>query len=139
MPHSEEHGSVEDKIVARVVCEHQPLEDDIIKVFYYLEEAEWVTQHTSSIKPYQRKKMIRMLSYYYFSNIVESISRNKISIGKMSLIITPIRKGKVIILCLNSLANEKTPTSLWNSAWVMQISSYRLRKTRVKQLLDAIL
>ena len=53
--HSEEHGLVEDDLVARVLCDQSLFKDNNSKVHYYLEEASLSTQHAASIKPYQKK------------------------------------------------------------------------------------
>ena len=55
-PYSEEHGSVEDDLVAR--ASHAPAlyRDDGAKVYHLLEEATRSTQYAASIKPYQRAK-----------------------------------------------------------------------------------
>jgi hypothetical protein len=55
-PHSTEHGSVEEELVARANHDHPLFRDDNSKVYYFLEEATRTTSYAASIKPYQRAK-----------------------------------------------------------------------------------
>ena len=49
-PHSEQHGSVEAKMVTRVLHMHALYHDDNSAVFYHLEEAACGTTYAASIK-----------------------------------------------------------------------------------------
>lgn len=55
-PHSEEHGSVEQELIARASHAHPLYRDDNGKVYCLLEEATRSTQYAASIKPFQRAK-----------------------------------------------------------------------------------
>ena len=55
-PHSEEHGSVENKLIARALHEHELFRKDSTKVYYRLEEATCGTSYAVSIKPFQGSK-----------------------------------------------------------------------------------
>ena len=55
-PHSTEHGSVEDELVARASHDHALFRDDNASVYHYLEEATRSTAYAASIKPFQRTK-----------------------------------------------------------------------------------
>jgi hypothetical protein len=55
-PHSAEHGSVEDELVARASHDHALFRDDNASVYHYLEEATRATSYAASIKPFQRRK-----------------------------------------------------------------------------------
>ena len=52
-PHSEEHGSVETKLIARASHKHELFCEDNAKVYYHLEEATRGTSYAASIKPFQ--------------------------------------------------------------------------------------
>ena len=52
-PHSEQHGSVEAKLVTRVSHTHALYHDDNLAVYYQLEEAMHGTTYVASIKPFQ--------------------------------------------------------------------------------------
>ena len=52
-PHSEEHGSVENKLIARASHKHELFCEDNAKVYYHLEEASRGTSYAASIKPFQ--------------------------------------------------------------------------------------
>jgi hypothetical protein len=56
LPHSEEHGSIEEELVARASHSHPLFREDNGEVFYLLEEATRSTQYIASIKPCERKK-----------------------------------------------------------------------------------
>ena len=55
-PHSMEHGSVKDKLVARASHTHALFHDDNATVYHHLEEATHSTFYAASIKPYQCAK-----------------------------------------------------------------------------------
>ena len=55
-PHSTEHGSVEDELVARASHTHAVVRDDNATVFHHLEEATRSTFDAASVKPYQHAK-----------------------------------------------------------------------------------
>ena len=55
-PHSTEHGSVENEMVARASHAHALYRDDNATVYHKLEEATRTTQYAASIKPFQRGK-----------------------------------------------------------------------------------
>ena len=55
-PHSDEHGSIEDELVARASHTHALYREDNAAVFYQLEEATRSTSYAASIKPFQRTK-----------------------------------------------------------------------------------
>ena len=55
-PHSEEHGSIEDELIARATHTHALYREDNSSVYYLLEEATRSTSYAASIKPFQRKK-----------------------------------------------------------------------------------
>jgi hypothetical protein len=55
-PHSEEHGSIEDELIARADHNHQLYRDDNSTVYYLLEQATRATSYAASIKPFQRTK-----------------------------------------------------------------------------------
>ena len=55
-PHSTEHGSEEDELVARAAHTHALYINDNSVVYYHLEKATWGTSYTASIKPFQRGK-----------------------------------------------------------------------------------
>ena len=52
-PYSEEHGSVENKLIAQALHEHELFREDNTKVYYHLEEATHGTSYAASIKPFQ--------------------------------------------------------------------------------------
>ena len=52
-PHSEQHGSVEAKMIARLLRTHALYRDDSLAVYYHLEEAMHGTTYAASIKPFQ--------------------------------------------------------------------------------------
>ena len=56
LPHSEEHGSVENELIARASHDHELFREDNAKVYYHLEEATRGTSYAVSIKPFQRSK-----------------------------------------------------------------------------------
>ena len=55
-PHSTEHGSVKDELVARASHTHALFRDDNMTVYHHLEEATRSTFYAASIKPYQCAK-----------------------------------------------------------------------------------
>jgi hypothetical protein len=55
-PHSTEHGSIEDKLIARASHTNPLYREDNSVVYYKLEEATRATSYAASIKPYQRTK-----------------------------------------------------------------------------------
>ena len=55
-PYSEEHGSVEEELIARANHTHALYREDNQSVYYYLEEATRGTSYVASIKPFQRAK-----------------------------------------------------------------------------------
>ena len=55
-PYSEEHGSVEDELVACASHNHPLFRDDNAQVYYLIEEATRSTAYAASIKPFQRRK-----------------------------------------------------------------------------------
>lgn len=55
-PHSTEHGSVEEELIARASHDHALFQTDNAKVYFYVEEATRTTAIAASIKPYQRTK-----------------------------------------------------------------------------------
>jgi hypothetical protein len=55
-PHSAEHGSVEEELVARATHTHALFRDDNATVYHCLEEATRSTQYAASIQPFQRSK-----------------------------------------------------------------------------------
>jgi len=55
-PHSAEHGSIEDKLIARASHTHPLYREDNSGVYYELEEATRATPYAASIKPYQCTK-----------------------------------------------------------------------------------
>ena len=55
-PHSTEHGSAEDELVARASHTHALFHDDNATVYHHLEEATHSTFYAASIKPYQHAK-----------------------------------------------------------------------------------
>lgn len=55
-PHSTEHGSVENELVARASHTHALYRDDNSAVYHKLEEATRTTSYAASIKPFQRGK-----------------------------------------------------------------------------------
>ena len=54
-PNPEEHGSVDDKLVARMSYDYSLFKDKNARVQYFLDDAEQVTQRTASTKHCQRK------------------------------------------------------------------------------------
>ena len=52
-PHSEEHGSVENELIAQALHKHKLFHEDNTKVYYHLEEATRGTSYVASIKPFQ--------------------------------------------------------------------------------------
>ena len=52
-PHSEEHGSVENKLIARASPNHKLFREDNANVYYNLEEATRGTLYATSFKPFQ--------------------------------------------------------------------------------------
>ena len=56
LPYSEDHGSIEGKIIARASYAHPHFLDDKSEVYYDLEEATRHTQYAASISPFKRKK-----------------------------------------------------------------------------------
>ena len=52
-PHSEEHGSVENELIAQASHNHELFHEDNAKVYYHLEEATCGTSYAASIKPFQ--------------------------------------------------------------------------------------
>ena len=52
-PQSEQHGSVEAKLVTRAPHLHPLYRDDLLVVYYHLEEAMHGTTYAASIKPFQ--------------------------------------------------------------------------------------
>ena len=55
-PHSEEHGSAENKLIAQASHDHKLFREDNANVYYHLEEATRGTSYVASIKPFQRSK-----------------------------------------------------------------------------------
>jgi hypothetical protein len=55
-PHSTEHGSVEEELIARASHVHALYRQDNASVYYKLEEATRGTNYAASIKPFQRSK-----------------------------------------------------------------------------------
>ena len=55
-PYSEEHGSVEDELIARASHTHALYQTDNAEVYYKIEEATRGTIYAASLKPYQRRK-----------------------------------------------------------------------------------
>ena len=55
-PHSTEHGSVEDELIARASHTHALFRDDNSVVYYHLEKATRGTSYAASIKPFTRAK-----------------------------------------------------------------------------------
>jgi hypothetical protein len=55
-PHSQEHGSIEDELIARASHTNPLYREDNSAVYYKLEEATRATSYAASIKPYQRTK-----------------------------------------------------------------------------------
>ena len=51
-PHSTEHGSVEEELIARASHTHALFRDDNSVVYYHLEKATWGTSYAASIKPF---------------------------------------------------------------------------------------
>ena len=51
--HSEQHGSVEAELIARVSHAHALYHDDNLAVYYHLEESMHGTTYAASIKPFQ--------------------------------------------------------------------------------------
>ena len=56
-PHSEEHGSVENELIAQASHDHELFREHNAKVYYHLEEATYGTSYAASIKPFQRFRM----------------------------------------------------------------------------------
>ena len=54
--HSDEHGSIEGKLIARASHTHALFRDDNAAVYYALEEAMRSTSYAALIKPFQRSK-----------------------------------------------------------------------------------
>ena len=55
-PHSTQHGSIEDELIARASHTSPLYQEDNSGVYYKLEEATRATSYAASIKPYQRTK-----------------------------------------------------------------------------------
>ena len=55
-PHSTEHGSVEEELIARASHTHAHFRDDNSVVYYHLEKATTGTSYAASIKPFTRAK-----------------------------------------------------------------------------------
>ena len=55
-PHSTEHGSIEEELIARADHTNPLYREDNSAVYYKLEEATRATSYAASIKPYQRTK-----------------------------------------------------------------------------------
>ena len=55
-PHSTEHGSVEEELIARASHTHARFRDDNSVVYYHLEKATRGTSYAASIKPFTRSK-----------------------------------------------------------------------------------
>ena len=55
-PHSDEHGSVEGELVARLDHTSPLYRDDNQQVYHHLEEATRSTIYSATLKPYQRRK-----------------------------------------------------------------------------------
>ena len=55
-PYCEDHGSVEEELIARANHTDPLFRDDNASVYYFIEEATRGTQYVASIKPYQRAK-----------------------------------------------------------------------------------
>ena len=55
-PYTEEHGSIEDDMVARASHNHGLFKDDNASVYYKLEEATRSTTYAASIQPFQKRK-----------------------------------------------------------------------------------
>jgi hypothetical protein len=55
-PHSMEHGSVEQELIALAKHTHPLYRDDNSQVYFYLEEATRSTVYSASIKPFQRSR-----------------------------------------------------------------------------------
>jgi len=55
-PHSTEHGSIEDELIARASHANPLYREDNSAVYHKLEEATRATSYAASIKPYQRAK-----------------------------------------------------------------------------------
>ena len=55
-PHSTEHGSVEEELIARASHIHALFRDDNSVVYYHLEKATRGTSYAASIKPFTRAK-----------------------------------------------------------------------------------
>ena len=110
-PYSEEHGLVEAEPTARTSCDHPLLKDDNAKVHYCLDEDARSAQFVALIKPCQSKKSRRGA----WSSLLRQharMSRSKRSRSQMSLLMTPVRKGRSTPLCSSSLASTETPTLL---------------------------
>jgi hypothetical protein len=55
-PHSEEHGSIKDKLIVLATHTHPLYREDNSAVYYLLEEATRATSYAASIKPFQRTR-----------------------------------------------------------------------------------
>ena len=55
-PHSTEHGSVEEELIARASHTHELFRDDNSVVYYHLEKATRGTSYAASIKPFTKAK-----------------------------------------------------------------------------------
>jgi hypothetical protein len=55
-PHSQEHGSIEDELIARASQTDALYREDNSAVYYKLKEATRTTLYVASIKTYQRTK-----------------------------------------------------------------------------------
>ena len=55
-PHSTEHGSVEEELIARASYTHELFRDDNSLVYYHLEKATRGTSYAASIKPFTKAK-----------------------------------------------------------------------------------
>lgn len=55
-PHSDEHGSVEGELIARLDHTSPLYRDDNQQVYHYLEEATRSTIYSATLKPFQRRK-----------------------------------------------------------------------------------
>ena len=55
-PHSEEHGSAENELIARASHDNELFREDNAKVYHHLEKATRGTSYAAPIKPFQRSK-----------------------------------------------------------------------------------
>ena len=55
-PYTEDHGSIEEDLVAQAYHIHELFKDDNAAVYYKLEEATRATSYAASIQPFQRRR-----------------------------------------------------------------------------------